>query len=198
MRKDQALMFAELEEDYGEKLREETLTETEFGNNVLQTRQSSTVEVSELSTHSPCIKYLRSTYWVTNTSIEVAGKSIQLQTSTVELEAQTKLVVEKLLYPCLNGQHSFRECLKPRKSPKKTTQELTIPRSTNQQSFFLQERSGKTDKTMETTANIVTVATSKTKESIGMPFVTDLQKNIADHRSQFAIILQNCASLCLL
>ena len=83
MRKDQALLLAELEEDSGKKLAEATLTDLELSEDVLEANRSLRELLSELTKHSQSVKSVRLTNWDINASTEIANQS-QVQDSRLE------------------------------------------------------------------------------------------------------------------
>ena len=88
MEKEQALVLAGMGEDQRRKLVEETLTELELSEDILETSQSRREALSEISVHSQRVISVRPTNWVTNASTEVANPLTQVSDSTIEMERQ--------------------------------------------------------------------------------------------------------------
>ena len=86
MKKEQALMLAELEEDKGRRLAEATLTELELTEDVVETSRSLQETLSEVSVHNQSVKSVRLNNWVRNFSTEVKNHLAKLQDSTLETE----------------------------------------------------------------------------------------------------------------
>ena len=82
LKEEQALIFAEREEDNRKRLQEATLTELELKDNVL-----GAIQLSKPTAQSQCAFSLKLTNWVTNASIEVAHQLTPVQRSTVKSEA---------------------------------------------------------------------------------------------------------------
>ena len=76
---------------------------------------------------------------------------------------------------CLNGQHLFPKCPKPRKCSKKGCSSPQITFFYGSERSFSQKRSKKTDETKKTTASKVNVITKKVYESPGMPPMPNLK-----------------------
>ena len=95
MRKQQALMLAELEEDNRKKLAEASLTELELSEDVLEASQSLQETFCEFNAQSQYAKSVRLTNWVTNASAEVASHFTHVQDSTNE--SQTRESKDRLL-----------------------------------------------------------------------------------------------------
>ena len=87
MRKEPALLLAELEQDNRRKLAETTLTELEPSENVLEDSQSLRQALSELGAQIQSVKSVRLTIWVIDASAEVANQP-QVQESRVERETR--------------------------------------------------------------------------------------------------------------
>ena len=84
IKKEQALMLAELEEDNRGRLAEATLTNLKLSEDVLETSRSLRDALSELSAHSQTVKSVKLNNWVTNVSTEVKNRISQKQDSTVD------------------------------------------------------------------------------------------------------------------
>ena len=86
IKKEQALMLAELEEDNRGRLAEATLTDLQLNEDVLETSRSLRDALSELSAHSQTVKSVKLNNWVTNASTEVKNRISQNEDSTVDTE----------------------------------------------------------------------------------------------------------------
>ena len=81
----------------------------------------------------------------------------------------------KLGFSCLNGQHSFRKCPKPRQSLNQGCSSTHNTLLYGSERIFPPKRLKRTHETKETTASNVTVVTNKAEESPGMPSVTNVK-----------------------
>ena len=97
MKKEQPLMLAALEEDDRKRLGEETLTELELTEDVLEASQSLRDELSELSAHSQGVKSVRLINWVSDSSTEVKNQLTHVQGCKVETERRSS---QDRLQPC--------------------------------------------------------------------------------------------------
>ena len=112
MKKEQALMLAELEEDKTRRLVEATLTELELIEEVLKTCQSLPDALFELIAHNQSVKVVRLNNWVTNASTDVKNQITKVQDSTVETERRGQIATMSkfcISWSAPNGD-SFQRC----------------------------------------------------------------------------------------
>ena len=86
MKKEPALILAELEENKRGRLAQATLVELELTEDVSENSQSLRDKFSELSTFSQSAQAVRLNNWITNASTEVENQLTQVQESRVEKE----------------------------------------------------------------------------------------------------------------
>ena len=112
MKKEQALMLVELEEDKTRRLVEATLTDLELIEDVSKTSQILPDALSELIAHSQSVKFIRINKWVTNASTDVKNQLTKVQDSTVETERCRQIATKSMFcisWSASNGD-SFQRC----------------------------------------------------------------------------------------